>query len=173
RFGDDDIDNIDRKGVIMPKAAVCRPELVTVPLRTSADNSVFYYPPCARVERCGGCCSHDLLSCQPSATEFINYQVLATTFEGGNKLRFIRKEIVTVEQHTKCKCDCKKKSSDCNSLQVYSESDCQCFCLNVDEEEKCLKENDTKLWDPNECICGCREVKECSTGSYFDMKTCG
>ena len=59
----------------MPKPATCNPELVTVPLRNTTDKSVFFYPSCTRVERCGGCCHHDLLSCQPTATELINYQV--------------------------------------------------------------------------------------------------
>ncbi|PSN35921.1 hypothetical protein C0J52_07155 [Blattella germanica] len=173
RFGSDDLDQVDRKGAVVPKPASCKPELVTVPLHNSDDKSVLYYPSCTRVERCGGCCSHDLLSCQPTATELLNYQVIVTKFEGGTKLTFKGKEIVTVEQHTKCKCDCRVKETDCNSLQEYNKAECRCICMNVDEEQKCILENDTKLWDPSECRCACRQTKECSTGYYFDQKTCG
>lgn len=172
RFGSDDGDAIDRKAAVIPKSATCTPELVTVPLQTEDDKSVFYYPPCTRVERCGGCCSHELLSCQPTATELITFQVIETRYEGGSKLNYKGKKYVTVEQHTKCKCNCKVKEEHCNQLQRYEKSECGCVCVNMDEEEKCIAENDTKLWDPKQCLCACRYIKECSTGFYFDQKTC-
>ncbi|XP_021924789.1 platelet-derived growth factor subunit B-like isoform X2 [Zootermopsis nevadensis] len=170
RFGDDE--GVDRKAAIIPKSATCAPELVTVTLQNLDDKSVVYYPSCTRVERCGGCCSHDLLSCQPTATELLTFQVIETRYEGGTKLRYKGKKYVTVEQHTKCKCDCKVKEEHCNKLQQYEKSECSCTCVNVDEEQKCIAENDTKLWNPQECLCGCRYTKECSTGFYFDQKTC-
>ena len=34
-----------------------------------------------------------------------------TKYEGGTKLTYKGKEIVSIEQHTKCKCDCKVKAS--------------------------------------------------------------
>ncbi|XP_033608500.1 vascular endothelial growth factor A-A isoform X2 [Cryptotermes secundus] len=171
RFGGDD-DNVDRKAAVMPKSATCALELVTVPLQDSDDKSVFYYPPCTRVERCGGCCSHDLLSCQPTVTEPVTFQVIETKYEGGSKLSYKGKKYVTVEQHVKCRCDCKVKEEHCTALQRYEKSECSCLCVNMDEEQKCIAENDTKLWDPKECLCACRYSKECSTGFYFDQKTC-
>ena len=51
----------------MAKAALCQPELTTVELdlpNYDDGSGVFYYPTCTRVNRCGGCCSHELLSCQ-------------------------------------------------------------------------------------------------------------
>lgn len=171
RFGGDE-DNVDRKAAVIPKSATCAPELVTVSLQNLDDKSVFYYPPCTRVERCGGCCSHDLLSCQPTVTEVVTFQVIETKYEGGSKLTYKGKKYITVEQHIKCKCDCKVKEEHCNALQRYEKSECSCLCVNMDEEQKCIAENDTKLWDPKECLCVCRYTKECSTGFYFDQKTC-
>jgi len=64
------------EAAVFPKSATCEPELTTVSLQNEDDKSVFYYPSCTRVERCGGCCSHELLSCQPTVTELITFQVL-------------------------------------------------------------------------------------------------
>ncbi|XP_069680508.1 uncharacterized protein [Periplaneta americana] len=169
RFGSADD---ERKAAIAPKPGTCAPELVTVPLQNLEDRSIFYYPQCTRVERCGGCCSHDLLSCQPTATEVITFQVIETQYEGGTTLNFKGKKYITVEQHTKCKCDCKIKEEHCNKLQKYEKGECNCVCQNIDEEQKCIADNDTKLWDPQECACTCRYIKECSTGFYYDQKTC-
>jgi len=60
----------------------------------------------------------------------------------------------------------------CNELQQYEKSECGCVCVNMDDEQKCIAENDTKLWDPKNCVCVCRYTKECSTGFYFDQKSC-
>lgn len=59
----------------MAKAAGCMPELQTVKISPSSDPSVLYIPTCTRVERCGGCCSHSLLACQPKVTETVSFQV--------------------------------------------------------------------------------------------------
>ncbi|XP_066998880.2 platelet-derived growth factor subunit A [Anabrus simplex] len=168
RFGNDD----ERKSVLTPKQAACTPELKVISLRTSDDPALFYYPFCTRVERCGGCCASALLSCQPSQTEIINYQVMVTEYQSGKKMQFRQKEIIPVERHTKCKCDCIIKEKDCNQYQEYRKNECRCVCLNVDEQQKCLAENETKLWDHSNCTCECRDTKECSTGFYFDQYTC-
>lgn len=59
----------------MAKAAGCSPELQTVSLRNSSDPTILYLPQCTKVERCSGCCSHNLLSCQPTQTEILTYKV--------------------------------------------------------------------------------------------------
>lgn len=87
--------------------AKCMPELRTVPLKPDKTTATFYYPSCTRVERCGGCCSHHLLSCQAVESEIIPMSVVVAEYLGGNKLQFKGKKIIEVEQHTKCKCDCK------------------------------------------------------------------
>lgn len=55
--------------------SICAPETHTVSLKKDLDPNLFYYPYCARVERCGGCCGSDLLSCQPSIVEMVNFEV--------------------------------------------------------------------------------------------------
>lgn len=89
------------------KMAKCMPEVRTVPLNPDKTTATFYYPSCTRVERCGGCCSHHLLSCQPIESEIIPMSVVVADYLGGSKLQFRERKIVEVEQHTKCKCDCK------------------------------------------------------------------
>lgn len=61
--------------VLIPKFAGCNPEQRTVNLRDTDDPTLFYYPSCTRVDRCGGCCSHELLTCQPKTKQYINYTV--------------------------------------------------------------------------------------------------
>lgn len=51
------------------------PELQTIRIAPEADPSVLYIPTCTRIERCGGCCSHSLLSCQPTEVETVAFQV--------------------------------------------------------------------------------------------------
>ena len=62
--------------------AGCTPENVTVPLNQSSDPNVFIWPNCIRIERCGGCCNHDLLQCQPREIEMKKFKVTQTTLQG-------------------------------------------------------------------------------------------
>lgn len=173
----------------MAKGAECMPELKTVKIATSEDPSILYIPQCTRIERCGGCCKHELLSCQPSKVENIPFKVYKTQYTGEKKLKFLGTELVTVEKHSKCKCLCRVKAEvclmwfqlslylfiflqDCTKFQEYKESECRCACMNHDEKKKCLKYNETKLWNPDLCACQCRETMICSTGSYFDQNEC-
>lgn len=96
----------------MAKMASCLPEQTTVNLKPStADVAMFYYPPCTRVARCGGCCSHDLLSCQPVEVEILQMGVVVSEYKGGNQLVYRGRDVVSVEQHKSCKCDCRVKAS--------------------------------------------------------------
>ena len=62
--------------------AGCTPENITVPLNQSSDPNVFIWPNCIRIERCGGCCNHDLLQCQPREIEMKKFKVTQTTLQG-------------------------------------------------------------------------------------------
>ncbi|GLV35215.1 cramped [Carabus blaptoides fortunei] len=167
RFGD-----VERAAAITPKPAKCMPILKEIELKNSSDPSYFYYPSCTRIERCGGCCSHSLLSCQPAGTEIVTFQVIVSQYTGGTKLTLKGKELIQVEKHTKCNCECVVKQEDCNSFQEYRKNECRCVCLNLDERRKCEKNNTTQLWDPRDCTCKCRETSECSTGLFFDNTKC-
>uniref|UniRef100_A0A1Y1MBC8 Platelet-derived growth factor (PDGF) family profile domain-containing protein n=1 Tax=Photinus pyralis TaxID=7054 RepID=A0A1Y1MBC8_PHOPY len=166
RFGD------ERNAAVVPKAANCMPELQTVHIAPTDDPSVIYIPSCTRIERCAGCCTHSLLSCQPVETETVSFQLFKTQFQGGSKLKFMSKEIVTVEKHTKCKCSCKVQAKHCNKFQEYRSNECSCSCTNRDEEKKCDKDSSLKLWNPEICVCQCRNIVQCSTGYQFDTLKC-
>ncbi|XP_017772523.1 PREDICTED: platelet-derived growth factor subunit B-like [Nicrophorus vespilloides] len=168
RFGE----NVERSAAITPKAASCMPELQTVELMEKTDPSIVYIPTCTRIERCGGCCSHKLLSCQPTDTETVSFKVIKTQFGAGNRLKFVGKELVHLEKHTKCACNCKVQSTDCNKFQEYRQEECRCICNNIDEEKKCHQHNKTKLWDSESCRCVCREISNCSSGFVFDPNLC-
>ncbi|XP_076676975.1 uncharacterized protein LOC143373513 isoform X2 [Andrena cerasifolii] len=165
-------ENEERSNAERPIPAKCMPELQPVSLKLETDPSSIYYPSCTRVKRCGGCCSHSLLSCQPTASEFRNFEVLVVSVDQSDGFHYRSKQIVPLEEHTKCMCDCRIKPEHCNSKQSYVEEECRCKCNNVDEQKKCIKNNDTKIWNPEQCTCFCREEQECSTGFYFDQNTC-
>lgn len=69
------------------------------------------------------------------------FQVIKAKYQGGTKISYRNKEVVIVEEHTKCKCDCRKKESDCNSRQRYDKRQCSCTCINTDDINKCLSVN--------------------------------
>lgn len=161
----------ERSNAERPQSARCMPELTTVSLKVDNNPSKTIYPSCTRIKRCGGCCSHTLLSCQPIASEIRNFEVITYELDKDLQANYNGKEIVALEEHTECKCGCRIKEEHCNHKQVYEQDICQCVCTNIDEEEKC-KSNSAKLWDVDNCTCLCREIHDCSTSYYFDQNTC-
>ncbi|KAL0272695.1 UNVERIFIED_CONTAM: hypothetical protein PYX00_005567 [Menopon gallinae] len=164
--------DVERSAIKSAKMAKCMPELRTVSLAPELDNTVFYYPSCTRVERCGGCCAHKLLSCQPLESEIIQLSVVVLEYRGGSQLSFKQKEVIGVEQHKKCKCDCKVQPEHCTKYQKYNKEKCSCECNNTDDEEKCHQQRGTKIWNKDLCSCMCKEELECSSGFYFDPFHC-
>lgn len=166
----------ERDAATPAKAANCIPELQKVSLMQSNDPSVLYYPSCTRIERCGGCCNSELLTCQPTKTETIVLQVVKTQYAGGKKMKFAGKERIPVEKHLACKCQCKVKESDCSSNQIYNRGACRCECKNNADRTNCLAD-DTRYWDANTCMCRCRmdlrSSESCSTGFFYSEETCG
>lgn len=63
------------EAAFIPKPASCSIESQTISLKDTDDRSLYYFPSCTRVDRCGGCCSHDLLACQPTKTEILHFEV--------------------------------------------------------------------------------------------------
>lgn len=63
------------ESTIVPKAATCTTENHTVSLRDDDNPSLYYSPSCTRVKRCGGCCGSNLVSCQPTEVETLNFEV--------------------------------------------------------------------------------------------------
>ncbi|XP_075158501.1 PDGF- and VEGF-related factor 1 isoform X1 [Haematobia irritans] len=158
--------SVERASVVRAKSANCIPEPTVVDL-TPINPKSNYFPRCTRVKRCGGCCSTPWMSCQPTKTEIVNYQVYRYCYEHGAK--FCGLDVIPVEQHLECKCDCRIKPKDCNPYQVYE--DCRCHCTNTDARDKCL-ELEHKDWDDESCRCVCRQTENCTTGSYYDENQC-
>lgn len=125
-----------------PRAAQCLPAPTVVSLRPADDKdpTINYFPSCTRVNRCGGCCTHKLLSCQPTEQNEIPYTISKSKYVGGSPgFQNMGPVQITVTEHTKCKCMCTITESDCNSLQIYEKSKCKCSCKNTDDQEKCFK----------------------------------
>ncbi|XP_012538150.1 uncharacterized protein LOC105837703 [Monomorium pharaonis] len=158
----------ERSNAVMPTPAKCMPELQLVSLKLDDDPSTFVFPLCTRIKRCGGCCISPLLSCQPTATEMRNFEVIVSSVKN---MEYRGRRIVPVEEHTKCKCDCKIKEEHCNDRQHYEPHNCRCICSNIDEEQKC-KSDDMKIWNSTLCTCSCRNIEPCTTGYYFNPNTC-
>ncbi|KYN00677.1 hypothetical protein ALC62_08535 [Cyphomyrmex costatus] len=142
RFGGE-----ERSNALMPTPAKCMPELQLVSLKLDDDPSTFVFPLCTRIKRCGGCCISPLLSCQPTATEMRNFEREKAIIKHGS-------------------------FTHCNDKQHYEPHNCKCACNNGDEQEKCHKNNDTKIWNSTLCICTCRTIEPCTTGYYFNPNTC-
>jgi len=174
RFGTTEEDNGGNRNGEMAIAATCKPEVTTVPITggSKAPNAI-YWPSCTRVKRCGGCCSHELLACKPTASRTIHVQVIAALYEGGanSQVRYTGAEMVELEVHTACECGCKLSQKDCNQYQEYVASECRCKCTNKDHYQKCIR-NEDKLWEPSTCRCKCKTQRECSTGHFFDLNSC-
>ncbi|XP_055682725.1 platelet-derived growth factor subunit A isoform X2 [Lutzomyia longipalpis] len=173
--GNFDGEGIERGIGVIPKPGICTPELTLVsliPTEAPNDPSIVYYPQCTRVKRCGGCCSHRLLSCQPTETETLTYTIVKSQYTGGVRMQLVERVPIIVEQHTKCRCACAVKEEHCNRFQRYEASQCKCVCTNLEDQSKCLKESELKIWDSNACNCRCRETKGCTTGTFFDETQC-
>ncbi|KAF0750820.1 vascular endothelial growth factor C-like [Aphis craccivora] len=165
--------NVERKSTLVPKPAGCSVELQTISLKDTDDQSLYYYPTCTRVNRCGGCCAHDLLACQPTKVDTLNFEVMVSQYNDAGKLEFKGRKTVSIDQHLKCKCGCVVKQEDCTPLQTYYPNECRCMCSNEEDRDKCNEEYNLKLWNSATCTCQCREIKECTSGFGFDYNTCG
>jgi len=101
----------------LAEGAGCRPAEQVVELRLPGNTSTqseLLFPACTRVLRCGGCCSHPLLSCQPTQSSTVELVVLVLD----PAMMQDRREVVQVEEHTDCSCDCRVQARHCNPRQV-------------------------------------------------------
>jgi len=157
--------------VAYAEPALCKPELTTVNLNESSDPNIFIFPNCVRIERCGGCCNHDLLECQPRNIEMKKMRLIQTTFQGAN-YEHVGEVVVEVEKHKSCQCGCKIKEEHCNDRQYYVSNLCRCECLDKNQEAICKRRPYDRFWDPDRCECRCKNELECSTNLQFDPSTC-
>lgn len=154
--------------------ATCRPEEQTVALPVTFPPDVIHHPRCVRVERCGGCCGSDIVACEP--TDMIMVDVPVQKFRylpDIEKFNFTEQVHVPVPKHTKCQCRCRVKEEDCHKqVHEYVESQCACVCKDKEAQRRCETRGPLKVWDSVNCYCGCRNVRECSSGYYYDLEEC-
>ncbi|XP_060870220.1 vascular endothelial growth factor A-like [Metopolophium dirhodum] len=141
------------KATLIPKAASCSVELQMISLKDIDDQSLYYYPMCTRVNRCGGCCGHDLLACRPTKIETLNFEVIVLQYNGSGKLEFNGRKTVSVDQHLMCQCGCVIEEENCAPLQVYSPDECRCMCTNEEDRQECNDEYGLRLWNSTTCTC--------------------
>ncbi|XP_063874972.1 vascular endothelial growth factor A-like [Scylla paramamosain] len=153
--------------IIKAEMAHCQPEKKTVELDLPQEYGTVFFPTCVRVEQCGGCCGHPLLTCRPSSTKTVTYEVTKMTAEHISSPYY-----VNVTKHVKCECQCSVTEQDCTTSQTYDENNCECICENEEQKRACDKRKD-KLWDKDSCTCKCRKDDVvCETGEFFCQDSC-
>ena len=85
-------------------------------VKLTLSNQRLLFFACCRVARCGGCCSHDLLECQPNETETRSMFVFHWTISEQGQIQYQGKKPVELEVHKSCRCGCKIKP-EVNLLQ--------------------------------------------------------
>jgi len=161
---------VQGSGSELARPAACIPELTIVPIELSdTDSSDLLIPSCTRVERCGGCCSHHLLSCQPLESEHVTVSVLVL-----DTINMIDKIVETnLTRHLSCGCQCQVQEHHCHNLQKYHPEECRCECINWSDRTLCLQQSE-RVWDDSSCSCQCRDQDVlCPTGMMFSEISCG
>ena len=148
--------------------ASCRPQSSVVAIEVEAGVGEHLYPSCTRLDRCGGCCSHPLLSCQPTTTNIRQLDViLVDTINNTDRV-----VTANMTEHKSCQCRCKVQRQDCSPLQVYYPDLCLCQCSNWLDRNLCGLRGHNKLWDEATCSCRCVRETECPTATSFSPTTC-
>ncbi|XP_052277840.1 uncharacterized protein LOC127876556 isoform X2 [Dreissena polymorpha] len=153
----------------------CNPREMTIAIPRHQDPDITVFPTCTRVKRCGGCCTSDVFSCEPTATQEKYLRVFDTRlpYPGAHRFQFMGTRVVTVIEHTQCDAQCKTKSHECHKYQVYEDRKCRCVCR---PERQALMGtcSGAQIWDDSECDCICpnRNTVSCPEPSYFSTTTC-
>ncbi|CAG7821107.1 unnamed protein product [Allacma fusca] len=155
------------------KGAACEPEMRTVEVPTGEDHGTLIIPRCVRIPQCGGCCGSSLLKCEAVSTKTVKVQVNKFEYQQETgKVNYVKSEhIVELQAATKCRCGCRIKPRDCSPAHNHDHTECQCVCKN-DQDRPACQEQEDKQWNPQNCQCECREIKECSSGYTFSPQTC-
>ncbi|KAH7968081.1 hypothetical protein HPB52_005566 [Rhipicephalus sanguineus] len=162
----------EQRTLRLDKRAACSPRPVPVRVPQPRDTDALFYPTCADVERCAGCCGHHLLRCRASAFRNVTRQVFALRLASNksNAINFEGFKNVRLVEHAQCRCECKVRPHHCSRGQTYREDQCQCVCTNAWMANHC---SGAHIWDARRCACVCRRADtECSTGMRFDRALC-
>jgi hypothetical protein len=130
---------------------------------SSLDSSVLFYPSSTRIERCGGCCSSDLLVCEPIQTEIVHFQALKTINLQNIIAAVIARLWSSLQAYVPnaCRCECSKSTTVANANPTTKPG----IILSRSNSS-----NSKRYWDSRNCICRCQDHgynKQCSTGFYY------
>uniref|UniRef100_T1JBQ5 Platelet-derived growth factor (PDGF) family profile domain-containing protein n=1 Tax=Strigamia maritima TaxID=126957 RepID=T1JBQ5_STRMM len=111
-------------GRIFDKRAFCRPRRVPVHVPQPTDPMLIYQPMCIQIERCGGCCAHELFECVPSLLRNATRKVVALRYPhaGAEYFEFEKVTTIKIQRHARCKCQCKVQPEDCSAHQVFQKT---------------------------------------------------
>lgn len=153
----------------------CNPREQTIALPRHPDPDITVWPTCTRALRCGGCCTSDVFSCEPTeiSKKFVKVFDTRLPYAGAHRFEFLGVRSVTIIEHTECDAQCKTKKHECHKYQTYEARRCRCVCR---PERLILKKTcrGNQIWDDNECDCICpnRNTMKCPDPSYFSTTTC-
>lgn len=153
----------------------CNPREQTIALPRHPDSDITIWPFCTRALRCGGCCTSDVFSCEPTETRdrFVKIFETRLPYKGSQRFIFLGVKAVKIIEHVQCDAQCKTKAHECHRFQMYEERKCRCTCR---PERLKLKDSCHKgqIWDDTECDCICpnRATTNCPEPSYFNSDTC-
>lgn len=177
--GDDPSDEDGEKVLVSGSSSkvalfdACNPRNQTVALPKDPDQNIQIWPTCTRALRCGGCCTSDVFSCEPTETRerFVKIFRTRPPYKGAQRYQFVDAKSVKIIEHVRCDAQCKVKAIHCNPLQRYVKRYCRCECTNQKQSKKCT---DDQVWDDNECACVCpqRKTTFCPHPSRFSDHLC-
>lgn len=151
----------------------CNVRNQTVALPKDPDPEISIWPTCTRALRCGGCCTSEVFSCEPTETKKRFVKVFRTRppYKGAQRFDFVDVKTVEIIEHVRCDAQCKVKAIHCNPLQYYQARYCRCVCTNQHLRETCTRD---QIWDDNECACVCpqRKTTFCPHPSRFSDHLC-
>jgi len=182
-----------------PTNIYCHIRSQCVDIEQPKDGSGIYWPFCAIVPRCSGCCdflSH-FQSCQPTRISNQTVEVLYIPYSftsGSRSSRSVASQNIlprsvplSIEVHEQCGCQCRLTPSSCNPRQHFVWDICGCECKTTqtcgslfkwnDKECKCKcnrpisKCDRDQIWSDEACGCVCRKTS-CTPPKTFNMKTC-
>ncbi|CAN8006584.1 unnamed protein product, partial [Ixodes hexagonus] len=152
----------------LDRRAACSPRPVPVRVPQPRDPEALHYPTCTDVDRCAGCCGHQLLGCRPLAVRHVTRQASDPLLGSRCSVDFAsRSSFKSVDM---CFCLSMVRPHHCSSGQVYREELCRCVCPNGWMAANC---SHLHVWDGRRCACVCQNTElQCSTGFRFDHGVC-